>query len=160
LLAEVQASLRCFGGLDDLLGRLRAGLDELGIAASLAVASTGRAALWRARAGGGRLEALPLEVMGFDTGFLKSIGIRSVGELMRLPRDGLARRCGPQILAALDQALGRAPEAHAFFVPPERFAAKLELAAETTHAEALLFPARRLLAQLEGLLVARQAGIR
>src|SRR5882672_9122540 len=68
LLAEVQASLRCFGGLDGLLGRLRAGLDELGIAASLAVASTGRAALWRARAGGGRLEALPLEVTGFDTG--------------------------------------------------------------------------------------------
>ncbi len=160
LLAEVQASLRYFGGLDGLLGSLRAGLDELGAAASLAVASTGLAALWRARAGGGRLETLPLEATGFDTEFLRSIGLRTVGELMRLPRDGLARRCGPQIVAALDQVLGRTPEAHAFFVPPPRFAAKLELAAETANAEALLFPARRLLAQLEGLLAARQAGIR
>ena len=160
LLAEVQASLRYFGGLEGLLGRLRAGLDEIGVAASLAVASTGLAALWRARGGGERLEALPLEATGFDDEFLRSIGIRTVGEMMRLPRDGLARRCGPQIVAALDQALGRAPEAHAFFVPPERFAAKLELAAETADAEALLFPARRLLAQLEGLLAARQAGIR
>src|SRR2546430_1746606 len=94
------------------------------------------------RAGVGAVAAA-FEKTGFDTEFLRSIGLRTVGELMRLPRDGLARRCGPRIVAALDQVLGRTPEAHAFFVPPPRFAAKLELAAETANAEALLFPARR-----------------
>src|SRR5438105_15921836 len=82
LLAEVQASLRYFGGLDGLLGKLRAGLDEIGAPASLAVASTGLAALWRARGGGERLEALPLAATGFDNELLGNIGIRTVGELM------------------------------------------------------------------------------
>ncbi len=47
-----------------------------------------------------------------------------------------------------------------FFEPPPCFSAKLELPAPVAHAEALLFAARRLLVQLEGLLAARQAGIR
>src|SRR3954468_13328625 len=71
LLAEVQASLRYFGGLDELLGELRAGLAGLGCEASIAVAATPRAALWRARAGGGGdLNELPLSVTGFEVDFL------------------------------------------------------------------------------------------
>src|SRR2546425_4132105 len=36
------------------------------------------AALWRSRGGGARLEELPLEVIGFDSGgFFRNIGIRS-----------------------------------------------------------------------------------
>jgi len=60
----------------------------------------------------------------------------------------------------LDRALGKLPEPRQFFALPERFAARLELPAEVVHAEALLFGARRLLVQLEGLLAARQAGLR
>ncbi|MEA3191724.1 MAG: protein ImuB [Betaproteobacteria bacterium] len=160
LLAEVAASLRYFGGLDAFLGELRAGLQALGVTASLAVAPTGLAALWLARGSGGRLEALPLEVTGFELDFFRGIGVATVGEALALPRDGLAQRCGSAVLDALDRACGRRPETHAFFSPPARFSARLELAGEAAHAEALLFPARRLLVQLEGLLAARQEGIR
>ena len=160
LLAEVQASLRYFGGQEEFLDELRSGLDALGMAASLAVAPTGLAALWLARGGGGRLEALPLEVTGFDLDFFRGIGVTTVGEALALPREGLAQRCGSALVDALDRACGRAPEAHAFFTPPAGFSARLELPGETAHAEALLFPARRLLVQLEGLLAARQEGIR
>ncbi|HUQ26880.1 MAG TPA: DNA polymerase Y family protein [Burkholderiales bacterium] len=160
LLAEVAASLRYFGGLDAFLGELSAGLQALDVAASLAVAPTSLAALWRARGGGGPLEALPLEVTGFELDFFRGIGIATVGEALALPRDGLAQRCGSAVLDALDRACGRRPETHAFFSPPARFSARLELAGEAVHAEALLFPARRLLVQLEGLLAARQEGIR
>jgi protein ImuB len=173
LLAEVQGSVRYFGGLERFLETLRRGLDELGFAAIPAVAATSRAALWLARAGGGPscradscaadpqdLEALPLQVTGFDLELPKSIGIATLGELVRLPRDGLALRCGQAMLDELDRALGKLPETHAFFVPPPRFAARLELPAAVEHAEALLFAARRLLAQLEGLLAARHAGVR
>jgi protein ImuB len=161
LLAEVQGSVRYYGGLEGFLETLREGLGEIGFASAHAAAPTSRAALWLARGGGGRdLEALPLQVTGFDLEFLKSIGLRSVGELLRLPRDGLARRCGQAMLDELDRALGRMPESHAFFAPPPRFAAKLELPAAVEHAEALLFAAHRLLVQLEGLLAARQAGVR
>jgi protein ImuB len=73
---------------------------------------------------------------------------------------GLAQRCGARVVQELDQALGAAPEPRSFFAPPARFDAKLELPAEVAHAEGLLFGARRLLAQLAGLLAARHEGIR
>jgi protein ImuB len=160
LLLEAQGSLRLFGGFQPLKQKLAAGLEELGFPFSLAVAGTARAALWLARGEGEVLEALPVAVTHFDAEFFKSIGIATVGELLQLPREELARRCGETLLADLDRALGAAPEARALFAPPARFAAKLELPSEVIHAEALLFGARRLLAQLEGLLTARQEGIR
>jgi protein ImuB len=160
LLAEVEASLRYFGGQDVLLQTLRVGLEALGVAASLAVAPTGLAALWLARGGGSSLETLPLEATGFDLDFFRGIGVATVGEALALPRDGLALRCGSAVVDALDRACGRLPETYAFFAPPASFSARLELPGEAAHAEALLFPARRLLSQLAGLLAARQEGIR
>jgi protein ImuB len=161
LLLEVQGSLRYFGGSGRFLERVRDGLRDLELEASLAHAPTARAALWLARSGARELEAVPLEAAcsGAPLEFLRSIGLARVGELMRLPREGLAHRCGQALLDDLDRALGAAPEPRAFFAPPARFAARLELPAAVAHAEALLFAARRLLVQLEGLLAARQAGI-
>jgi protein ImuB len=160
LLAEMQGSLRYFGGLEAFLGKLRAGLAELGHEASLAVAATPRSALWRARGNTGLFDDLPLHVLGREIEFLKSIGISTIGELRQLPREGLAKRCGEALIADLDRALGTLPEPREFFSPPARFDATLELPGEVTHAEGVLFAARRLLAQLEGLLTARQAGVR
>jgi protein ImuB len=161
LLAEISGSLRYFGGREMLLQTLAAGLDELGFAVSLGIAGTPRAALWLARAGGpAALEDLPLDATRWDLELFRSIGIATIGEMARLPRAGLARRCPAAVLEELDCALGRREEPRAFFTPPERFDARLELPAEVMHAEALVFAARRLLMQLEGLLTARHAGIR
>jgi protein ImuB len=160
LLLEVEGSLRMLGGFETLQQKLAAGLSRLGFPVSLASASTARAALWLARGEGDTLEALPLEATRFDLEFFHSIGIRTIGELMQLPREGLARRCGARMLEDLDRALGAMPEPRVFFTPPPKFDAKLELPAEVVHAEGLLFGARRLLTQLEGLLTARHEGIR
>ena len=159
LLLEVQGSLRLHGGLAPLRERLAAGLLELGFSTAMAAARTPRAALWRARGEGRTLEELPVEVTRLDVEFFRSIGIRTVGELLRLPREGLAQRCGAQVAIDLDRATGARSEPRAFFEPPPRFCAALELPAEVSHAEALLFGARRLLLQLEGLLAARHAAI-
>src|SRR3989454_968362 len=95
LLLEVEGSLRLFGGLERLLERLREGLDAMELTTQFAVAPAARAALWRSRGGGARLEELPLEVTGFDSGgFFRNIGISTVGELLKLPREGLSPRCG------------------------------------------------------------------
>ncbi len=160
LLLEVQGSLRLHGGLAPLRERVAAGLLELGFSAAMAVARTPRAALWRARGEGRPLEALPVEVTRLDVEFFRGIGIRTVGELLRLPRQGLAQRCGAQVAVDLDRAIGARSEPRAYFEPPPRYSASLELPAEVSNAEALLFGARRLLLQLEGLLAARQSGIR
>ncbi len=160
---EVEGSLRLFGGAGALLGRLRHGTTDLGFAASIAFGRTPRAALWRAAGGGGRLQDLPLEALVLDAGaleFLRGIGARSLGDLMRLPRAGLAKRVARRLIDDIDRATGTRPEARAFFVPPARFSARLELPGEVSEAQAVLFAARRLLVQMEGFLAARHAGVR
>jgi protein ImuB len=161
LLVEVEGSLRYFGGEPALLSALESGLASMDVQTVMATAPTPRAALWRARGAGLPLTELPVSVMRMpDEAFFRSIGVATLGEVLELPRDGLASRCGQALVDELDRALGRLPEPRVFFSPPERFAATLELPAEVAHAEALLFAARRLLVQLEGLLAARQAGVR
>ncbi len=163
LVAEVAGSLRLFGGARKLLENLRHSFAELGFAASIAMGRTPRAALWRAAGGGGRLEDLPVAVACTcreDREFLHGIGLRSVGDLMRLPRAGLAKRVTPRLLEELDQASGARAEPRDFYVPPAWFTARLELPAEVTEAQAVLFGARRLFLQLEGFLAARHAGVR
>ena len=162
VLAEVEGSLRLFGGLEALKSKLHAGIEDMGFSAALATAATPRAALWLSYGRCSSVSDVPLEaVCQSETHlFLRNIGVHTVGDLSRLPREGLALRCGRELLDDLDRALGSAPEPRAFFEPPARFSARLELPAPVSHAEGLAYAARRLLVQLEGLLAARQAGIR
>ncbi|MBE0622709.1 MAG: DNA polymerase Y family protein [Burkholderiales bacterium] len=172
VLLEVSGSLKLFGGLAQIAARLRQGLTTMGYSAHLAAAPTPRAASWFARSGKSclitdaamlesELSTLPLSVLqSKEEETLFSIGAGSIGDLLALPRDGLARRFGQSLLDALDQALGRLPDPRSFCVLPEKFCATIELPAEATQAEALLFAAQRLLAQLEGFLAARAAGTR
>jgi protein ImuB len=89
----------------------------------------------------------------------QAIGVRTLGELRALPRDGLARRFGQGLLDELDRGFGRLPDPRNFFVPPARFRAAIELPAEVTQAEALFFASRRLIVQLAGFLAARSGGV-
>ena len=163
LALEVEGSLRFFSGADALRKRVSAGLEALGFKAEIASGPTARAALWRAAGGGAALEDLPVSVTGLDEealALLAGLGTRTLGDLLRLPREGVARRWGKDLVEALDRALGRLPEPREFFAPPARFAQKLELPAQVSEAQSALFALRRLLAQLEGFLAARQAGVR
>jgi protein ImuB len=163
LLMEVEGSLRYFGGRWKFLARLRAGLPRLGFEARVAEAATARAALWMARGGGSRLEALPVRAIGLAPEALEllaNLGIRTVGGLRRLPRESMAQRFGQGLLEELDQADGKAPEAREFFIPPARFETRLALPAPVTQADRTLFVAKRMLDQMEGFLAARQAGVR
>src|SRR6185295_12417743 len=94
LLLEVEGSLRLFGGLPFLKQKLQSGLEEMGFNAALATAATPRAALWLSCAGCERIDDVALEAVCHDEAqeFLRSIGMHTVGELSRLPREGLALR--------------------------------------------------------------------
>ncbi|MCW7537404.1 DNA polymerase Y family protein [Aquabacterium sp. A7-Y] len=182
VLLEVHASLRLFGGARALLKRVGPEARELGCVA-VARAPTALAALALARAGrrvpvgaqraepGGaaprgwvaRLDAAPLSALsatGWHEGLLERLGCRRLGDLRALPRAGLARRCGAELLEALDQAYGERPERCDWLALPEVFDARLELPGRIEEAGALMFAARRLLLQLCGWLAARQAGVR
>jgi len=166
---ELAASVRLFGGWRALRERVLAQGRELG-AGQIAWAPNSLAALALARAGvqGGwrdplaaRLDALPMETLSAVRAHrltLAHMGCRTLGDVRRLPRGGVARRFDKQLLAALDQAYGRAPEVHQWIEMPERFAQRLELAFRVDDAPALLVGARRLLLALCGWLAARHSG--
>lgn len=173
LLLEIRGSLALFGGARRLERCLREGMAELGFKCHTAIAPTPRAASWFARAGGGQcvleldqlvaeLGRLPLACTGFSERLLQrfeGIGARHVAELLRLPRDGLARRFGAGTLAILDQATGRAPDVREAVTPPPRFHADLDLNYEIEAAAVLLHPARILLREFSGYLLATQQGV-
>lgn len=174
VLLEIGGSLKLFGGLDPLLSELKTGLGQLGYQAQLATAPTPLATEWLARQQGeifldgfGKLvrtlSQLPVSALASDTDVqarLTGMGLHQLGDVLRLPRDGLTRRFGADMLLRLDRALGRAPDPRLPFVVPPRFAGHLLLPAEVDNTEALLFGVQRLVKELSGMLRARVAGVR
>lgn len=173
LLLEVQGSLVLFGGLKALCARIEAGVAGLGFRAAFAVAPTPLAAAWLARAGRpqhvtnaaqlpGALAPLSLACMDASAAqreTLHGMGVRTVGDCLRLPRDGLARRVGKEFVAALDRALGRAADPRAFYRAPPRYQGSIALPGSVEHSEGLMFALQRLLRELDGFLIARGAGV-
>ncbi len=92
-------------------------------------------------------------------GTLERLGCTRWGQLRTLPRGGVARRFGADLLNALDRAYGQAPDSYPWLLLPQRFEATLELGARVEAAPSLLFGARRLFNQLQLWLQARQAGV-
>lgn len=90
---------------------------------------------------------------------LERLGCRTWGQVDALPRAGLARRFGPELVRALDVASGRASDVYPWAVLPERFEQSLELPQRADSAPALLWTGRRLLALLHQWLAARGLGV-
>lgn len=110
-----------------------------------------------------QLDALPLHTLSAvaaHSPMLERLGCRTLGEVRRLPRAGLARRFGSELLQALDQAYGLQPEAYTWVTLPEVFAERLELPWRVDAAPALMVGADVLLRRLQAWLMARHAGVR
>lgn len=128
LLIDMTGGAHLFGGELALLTDMAARLKAAGIAARLAMADTAGAAWALARFGRGRrlvpvgglreaLAPLPsaaLRLAPEDVRLLSRFGLRTIGDLLALPRSGLARRfrgeAGLTLVRRLDQALGAEPE--------------------------------------------------
>ena len=172
LLLEMAGSLRLYGGLSSLRRSIATGLDGLGFRASLAIAPTPLAAAWLARAGkcscirerdnlAAALRALPLACLDWPAATceaLHGMGLVSVGDCLRLPREGFARRFGPQRLLELDRALGTLPDPRSSWRAPEVFTAEYPLTEEQSDREVLLTICNELLLSLERFLLRRQLG--
>jgi protein ImuB len=178
LLLETGGSERLFGGRARLHRAITTGLDTLGYRAAFACAAAPRCArvLALAEAGKGRhaaspdlppraeadsLRRLPIELLEWDAvtnETLRTLGLSAIGDLLRLPRDAFARRFGTERLDDLDRALGARSAPQPLYELPAHFSARIELPADISETAQLMFPARRLLASLEGFLRGRNAG--
>jgi len=173
VLLEVRGSLRLFGGVRPLCARVGERLRARGLAPRIALTPTRLASLWFARSGievvlrrpealAGRLAALPLACTRWPERSLRSLatmGVRAVGDCLRLPRDGFTRRFELQMRLDLDRALGHAPDPRAAFVPGERFAARRDLEPELADTARLQRACEPLLDELCAFLQTRGASV-
>jgi protein ImuB len=179
LLLEIRPSINLFGGLRQLCRRLRdacradAVLAQIRAEPHFTLAPTALAALVAARAGArcfitdpavlpARLKPLPLAALRWSeeqNARLVAMGVRTLGELMRLPRAGFARRFGPGLLADLDRLLGRRADPRARLVRRERYRGVRDFDHEIEDHERILHALEPLLDELERFLRTRQRGI-
>src|SRR5512143_191302 len=173
LLLEVSGSLRLFRSLEAIKARLGDELTRRRLTFRLCVAPTPTAALWLVRAAAadvlslhelaGRLSALPLAVTRWPQSvqeLLRDLGVLTVGECARLPRDGFARRVGVAYLHELDRAFGRRVDVRAEFKLPESFRSKIELSEESTDSAIFVEAIEQMLDELGAELRTKQAQIR
>lgn len=173
VLIEIEASLGLFGPWPRFERTLRADLAQLGFRHRIALAPTARAAwvlagvrdglaITRHAAIANALAQVPIGHARLDPAVaeaLHGMGLRRLGQLFALPRDTLARRFGPALLGHLDRLRGDTPEPLILHRPPDRFDARVELAFEVESSQALLFPLRRLTADLAVFLAGRDGGV-
>ena len=174
VLLEVQASLRYFGGLDALVRRLQQALAPLGHTLRIAVATTAQGAAVLARveppprcldlaATRAALAHAPVWLLGPGREHweaLQGMGLRCIGDLLGLPRAGLARRFGEPLLAEIDSAFGRRPDPRVPIVAARLFESRIELFARADSSEQVLQGAALLLARLVLWLAAQHSFVR
>jgi protein ImuB len=174
---EVEGSLRLFHGHARLTAAVRRGIRDLGFQATLGVAPTPLAARLFARAEAEgkavrgcltlaelreRAAELPLFLLGWPAKTLErltDLGVLRLRHLLELPSEGITRRFGADIALSIARLMGSVADPRVAYSPPPRFHSRLELPAEADGVEALLFPLKRLLAEFEGTLRGRGAGV-
>lgn len=170
---EVGRSLALFGPWPQFRQRLRQDLANLGFRHRLALAPTPRAAWLLASAGDGvmaadraalvqALERIPVQKAGLPEGVADSLvgmGIGRLGQLLALPRASLHARFGASLTGHLERLLGERPDPLPLYRPPDCFDARIGLGHESGSLQALLFPLRRLCADLAAFLAGRDGGV-
>lgn len=174
---EVSTTLRLFGGIGKLAGRIRRGLAALGFHATLGIAPTPLAAWLLAQAAHDRrgvrmcrepaqleerLADIPLALFAWPREIseaLDALGLVRIRHLLAQPRAGISRRFGEDVLRDLDRAMGRAGDPRQPHRLPECFSSATDLLFDIIDADRLMLPIGMLLAQMEGFLRGRGAGV-
>lgn len=173
LLLEVESSLGLFGPWPRFEQRLREDLTGLGFQHRIVLAPNPAAARALTNVHDGlavmdslalreHIQRLPIQRSGLDAqsvATLSRMGLKQLGQILRLPRDTLARRFPAEVLAHLDRLLGVLPVALGSYQPADEFVARIEFNFEVDSHQALLFPIRRLLLDLQAFLAGRDCSV-
>ncbi|WP_312477905.1 Y-family DNA polymerase [Stutzerimonas nitrititolerans] len=173
LMMEIESSLGLFGPWPRFEARLREELTALGFRHRIVAAPNPAAARVLANAYDGlciaddetllqALGQLPIDRVGLDREVataLSRMGLRRLHQVLALPRETLARRFPAEVLRHLDTLTGMRALALDCYRPPDRFDVRLELNFEVESTQALLFPLRRLTADLAAFLAGRDSGV-
>lgn len=171
IVMEVQRSRRLFGPWPALQARLRQELHAQGLRHRIVLAPNPHAARVLANVHDGlavdqaglrrALDAMPVERSGLPGGHVQALvrmGFRWLGPLLAMPRSLLLRRFPRELALHLDRLQGDAPPLEPY-QPPDRFQACIEFEYDVESSQALLFPLRRLTADLAAFLHGRDGGV-
>ncbi|MBN8741089.1 MAG: DNA repair nucleotidyltransferase [Lysobacterales bacterium 69-70] len=168
---EVGQSLSLFGPWPAFERRLRQELTDLGFRHRLVAAPNAWAARTLANVHDGvaidapqlsaALGRVPVEAAGFDPDVAHAftrMGLRRLAQVVALPRDAVARRFPPQVLAWVDALRGRTVPLP-LYQPPTVFDRRFEFDHEIELSSGLVFPLRRLIGDLAAFVRARDGGV-
>jgi protein ImuB len=172
---EVGASIALNGGWPALATRLRESVQGSEYRASFGVAPTIGASFLMARGAPNledpvsktadllsRLSPLSLDLLPFARDaidMLRGAGLRSIGDVLKIPSSALALRVGPAAVRQIRVLLGESAEAWKAFELPSRFRRHLHFVDPIESIEGLLFPLRLILVDLTSWLHARDAAV-
>lgn len=171
IVLEVAHSLQLFGPWPQFEARLRSELRELGFRHRIVAAPNPHAARVLANVHDGlevdddgliaALGQMPIERTGLPRSVVHSLsrmGLRRLRQVLALPRDAVARRFPREVLQHLD-ALHGEPAPLRLYQPPDSFEARIDFEYDVESSQALLFPLRRLTADLAAFLAGRDGGV-
>ena len=173
IVVEISRSRSLLGDWAEIERNLRSDLTGLGFRHRIAAAPTPHAAHVLAGVNDGQavlaqevmqraLDVVPLQqshLPGQAVDALPRMGIRRLGQLLRMPRDGLQRRFGAELLQAIDRLMGDAPAGLELYVPPDAVDWRIELSHEVENIAALVFPLKRMTSDLAAYLSGRDGGV-
>lgn len=169
---DVTGSAHLFGGEDAMLHDMRVRLLRSKLTVRIGLADTIGAAWALARFGEGCAEtgktgqairALPvtsLRITAKEDTTLQRLGIKTIGQLVDLPRATIGQRFGASVLMRLDQALGDQPESISPEANPQIYAARLTLPEPIGLTKDVMAGVERLLLPLCEKLTRDMAGVR
>jgi protein ImuB len=173
IVLEVSKSQSLFGSWQVMERRLRADIAALGFHHRIAAAPTPHGAYVLAGVGDGQmalghegmqrlLEDVPLGKSRLPAHAMEALprmGVRRLGQLLRMPRDGLQRRFGSELLQAMGRLMGDLPAGLDLYLPPDGIDWAVELSHEVENIAALIFPLRRMTGDLAAYLSGRDGGV-
>jgi protein ImuB len=173
IVLEVSKSQSLFGSWSMMERRLRTDMTALGFRYRIAAAPTPHGAYVLAGVSDGQtalsdegmrrlLDDVPLRksrLPALAVDALPRMGVRRLGQLLRMPRDGLQRRFGAELLQAMDRLTGDLPAGLDLYVPPDAVDWTIELSHEVENLAALVFPLKRMTGDLAAYLSGRDGGV-
>lgn len=175
LLLDLCGLEKLFGSLETILARVDQAVTRLRLATRIAIAPTPGAAWAFATFGPERLAIVPpqrltellgtlpaqsLRIESSTVARLYQLGLKSIGQVMRLSRDSLTTRFGSGLLLRLDQALGNVAEPLIGLQIFSHIVAEMQFESPIESLETIWLVFQRLIAQIIRELAHRGRGAR
>lgn len=166
LMLNIAGAAHLFGGEAKMLNDMRHSLARAGVKGRVAAADT-RGAAWAlthyARTYTEDITSLPVAALRLDAKSdtsLQRLGLRTIGDLLALPRATLARRFGPDVMLRLDQAMGAQDEVIAPLGEAPHYSVRMTLPDPIGLVADVMMGTERLLVRLCDKLKAQDMGAR